>query len=171
MLHWERATVTGSRSSWRGVDRLQVEIERDGRGADASVEAETVSAIAYPELTGTPALGESVLLNTNALRRGLGTGGDALVVARLDVLPAPEEIAGHMVKARYTPMQTMVDAIDDPEGEHYATMQGAEDLGGMPVLVADLHSSLPALVAGIRAERHSAKIVYVHTDGASLPAA
>ncbi|MGP5596797.1 DUF3866 family protein [Brachybacterium alimentarium] len=160
MLHWERGTVTGTRSSWRGVDRLLVEIE-----------GETLSAIAYPELTGTPAAGEQVLLNTNALRRDLGTGGDALVVARLDVTPPPEATTGHMVKARYTPMQTMVDAIDDPEGEHYETIRDARDVNGMPVVVADLHSSLPAIVAGIRAERHSARIAYVHTDGAALPAA
>ncbi|GAA1487741.1 DUF3866 family protein [Brachybacterium sacelli] len=162
MLHWERATVTGARSSWRGVARLEVETEDDG---------EVVSALAYPELTGTPEHGERVLLNTNALRRGLGTGGDALVVARLDVLPDPEIATGHMVKARYTPMQTMVDAIDDPDGEHYDTIREARGVDGMPVVVADLHSSLPAIIAGIRAQRHGARIAYVHTDGAALPAA
>lgn len=160
MLHWERGTVTGTRSSWKGVDRLLVEVE-----------GEKLSAIAYPELTGTPAVGERVLLNTNALRRELGTGGDALVVARLDAMPEPVRPTGHMVKARYTPMQTMVDAIDDPDGEHYETIRAAHDVAGMPVVVADLHSSLPAIVAGIRAQRHNARIAYVHTDGAALPAA
>ncbi|NMA78698.1 MAG: DUF3866 family protein, partial [Actinomycetales bacterium] len=162
MLRWERGTVKDALSSWHGVDRLEIELDD---------EAGTITAIAYRELTGQPRVGERVLLNTNALRRELGTGGDAMVVARLDVLPEPEEIGGHMVKARYTPMQTMVNALDDPESEHYETIRTAKGIDGMPVVVADLHSSLPAIIAGIRAERRSAKIAYVHTDAAALPAA
>jgi hypothetical protein len=162
MLRWERGTVKGTLGSWRGVDRLEIELE-DGAGE--------ISAIAYRELVGRPCPGEQVLLNTNALRRELGTGGDAMVVARTDVLPEPAEVGGHMVKARYTPMQTMVDALDDPDGEHYETVRAAKNIEGMPVVVADLHSSLPAVIAGIRAERRSARIAYVHTDAAALPAA
>lgn len=162
MLRWERGTVTGARRSWAGVARLHVRLD-DG--------ALPVPALAYPELTGTPQVGETVLLNTNALRRGLGTGGEALVVARPDALETSASGAGHMVKARYTPMQTMVDAIDDPASPHYQTMRAAEDLGDVPVVACDLHSSLPAIIAGIRAEAPGARIVHVHTDGAALPAA
>lgn len=179
MLRWERGTVVGERTSWSGAVRLLVELERTRRTEDADDPAgaadgpagEVVRALAYPELTGSPRIGERVLLNTNALRRGLGTGGEALVVARPDALPAPVEPKGHMVKARYTPMQTMVDAIDDPSGEHHDALREADDLSGMPVVVADLHSALPAAVAGIRAVAPSARIVHVHTDGAALPAA
>jgi hypothetical protein len=39
----------------------------------------------------------------------------------------------------------------------------------MPVVVADLHSSLPAIVAGVLADRPGARIVYVMTDGGALP--
>nr|WP_311199835.1 DUF3866 family protein [Brachybacterium paraconglomeratum] len=148
-------------SSWPGVDRLEIDLD-DGAG--------TLSAIAYEELTGRPRAGEQVLLNTNAVRRELGTGGDAMVVARTEVLPEAAEVRGHMVKARYTPMQTMVDALDDPDSEHYETVREATGIDGMPVVVADLHSSLPAIVAGIRARRRSARIAYVHTDAAALPA-
>jgi len=162
MLRWERGTVKSRLTSWRGVDQLEVELA-DGAG--------TVSALSYRELTGRPEDGERVLLNTNALRRELGTGGDAMVVARPDVLPPAQEVEGHMVKARYTPMQTMVDAIDDPAGDHYDTIREADGIEGMPVVVADLHSSLPAIIAGIRAQRRSARIAYIHTDAAALPAA
>ncbi|WP_062950858.1 DUF3866 family protein [Brachybacterium sp. sponge] len=161
MLRWERGTVSAVTSSWPGVDRLEIELD-DGAG--------TLSAIAYEELTGRPRAGEQVLLNTNAVRRELGTGGDAMVVARTEVLPEAAEVRGHMVKARYTPMQTMVDALDDPDSEHYETVREATGIDGMPVVVADLHSSLPAIVAGIRARRRSARIAYVHTDAAALPA-
>ncbi|MCT1435971.1 DUF3866 family protein [Brachybacterium paraconglomeratum] len=161
MLRWERGTVSAVTSSWPGVDRLEIDLD-DGAG--------TLSAIAYEELTGRPRAGEQVLLNTNAVRRELGTGGDAMVVARTEVLPEAAEVRGHMVKARYTPMQTMVDALDDPDSEHYETVREATGIDGMPVVVADLHSSLPAIVAGIRARRRSARIAYVHTDAAALPA-
>lgn len=162
MLRWERGTVSAVTSSWPGVDRLEIDLD-DGAG--------TLSAIAYAELTGRPRVGEHVLLNTNAVRRELGTGGDAMVVARPEVLPEAAEVRGHMVKARYTPMQTMVDALDDPDSVHYATVREATGIDGMPVVVADLHSSLPAIIAGVRARRRSARIAYVHTDAAALPAA
>lgn len=161
MLHWERGVVIEERSSWPGVARMRVRL---GSG-------EELPALAYEELTGSPAVGEQVLLNTNALRRALGTGGEALVVARPQTDPEPERLAGHMVKMRYAPMQTMCDAIDDPASAHYETMRSAAGLEGMPVVVADLHSSLPAIVAGIRAQRPEARIVHVHTDAAALPAA
>lgn len=161
MLRWEQGTVSAVTSSWPGVDRLEIDLD-DGAG--------TLSAIAYEELTGRPRAGEQVLLNTNAVRRELGTGGDAMVVARTEALHEAAEVRGHMVKARYTPMQTMVDALDDPDSEHYETVRAATGIDGMPVVVADLHSSLPAIVAGIRARRRSARIAYVHTDAAALPA-
>jgi hypothetical protein len=40
---------------------------------------------------------------------------------------------------------------------------------GMPVVVADLHSSLPAVVAGVHADRPDARVAYVMTDGGALP--
>ncbi len=197
MLQWECARVIGFRESWPGVQRLRVRIEdlrepsevsadgspAEGRSADlpgevtasarehaSSHSGEELRALAYVEMTGEIAIGERVLLNTNALRRELGTGGEALVVARLDVLPTHEAFAGHMVKARYAPLQTMVDALDDPASEHYETVRAATSIEGMPVVVADLHSSLPAIAAGIRATRPKARIVHVHTDAAALPA-
>ena len=40
----------------------------------------------------------------------------------------------------------------------------------MPVVIADLHSALPAIVAGLRADAPTARIAYVLTDGGALPA-
>jgi hypothetical protein len=39
----------------------------------------------------------------------------------------------------------------------------------MPVVVADLHSSLPAVVAGIHWDKPGARVAYVMTDGGALP--
>jgi len=38
------------------------------------------------------------------------------------------------------------------------------------VVTADLHSALPAIVAGVRADAPGARVAYVMTDGAALPA-
>ena len=83
MLRWERGTVVTILPAWSGVVRCEVELE-DG---------ERVPALAYPELTGAPSPGEVVLLNTNALRRGLGTGGQAFVVARPDAVAASSALS------------------------------------------------------------------------------
>src|SRR5699024_4474576 len=123
MLRWERGTVKTALSSWPGVDRLEVELED---------EAGTLTAIAYRERTGRPRPGETVLLTYNAVRSELGPGGDAWVGASPAVLPHAQPIDRHMVKAHSTPMQTIVDAFDDPAGEHYETLRSAKRADGMP---------------------------------------
>ncbi len=76
---------------------------------------------------------------------------------------------GHVVKARYTGSQTMVLGVDEQDSEHHATLRDADDLGGMPVVVADLHSALPAVLAGLREARPGLRVAYVMTDGGALP--
>lgn len=164
MITWREGIVREQLPGWDGVRVLDVDT---AQGA--------VRAIAYPDLVGTPQPGDRVLLNVTALERGLGTGGYAVVVALPDRPDAWPSVAadspGHLVKARYTPTQTMVLGVDDPEGEHHAVLAQADDLGGMPVVAADLHSALPAVVAGVRAVRAGTRVAYVMTDGGALPAA
>jgi hypothetical protein len=145
---------------WRGA--VELEVETGGT---------TVIALAHPELVGRPEPGDAVLLNVTALELGLGTGGYALVVAFPDRLPADRPTSGHLVKARYTPMQTVVLGADEQASPSYATLAGGDPLPppGMPVVVADLHSSLPGVVAGVLADRPGARIAYVMTDGGALP--
>jgi hypothetical protein len=112
-----------------------------------------------------------VLLNVAAIELGLGTGGYALVVAFPDRLPPDRPGMGHLVKARYTPMQTVVLGADEQDAVTHALIADARPLPapGMPVVVADVHSSLPAVVAGIHADRADARVAYVMTDGGALP--
>jgi hypothetical protein len=147
-----------------------------------AVEGRVLRALAYPALTGSPQAGDRVLLNTTALDLGLGTGGYALVVAVPDRLPPDPELAGHLVKARYTPMQATVLGADEQGSPHHDVLRDADDLGGMPVVLADLHSALPAVLAGVFSdypERTSGSpsgpggpptVVYVMQDGGALPA-
>lgn len=129
-----------------------------------------VPALAYDHLVGRPRPGDVVLLNTSAWDRGLGTGGFALVVALPERLPDDEDEPGHLVKGRYTPLQAMVEGVDEQGTEHHDLLAEADDLAGLPVIVADLHSALPAVVAGVHRERPSSRIAYLMTDGGALPA-
>lgn len=155
---------------WTGAVELRVALERSVGDGDE------VRALAYPALTGEPRPGDRVLLNVSAQARGLGTGGYALVVALPDRLPPdPPPGAGHLVKARYTPLQAMVLGVDEQESEHHAALAGADDLAGLPVVVADLHSAVPAVLVGARwaaerSGRRPPRAVYLMTDGGALPA-
>lgn len=130
----------------------------------------TVLALAYDGLVGAPEIGDRVLLNTTALDLGLGTGGYAMVVGIPDRLPEDVPSApGHLVKARYTPLQETVLGADEQDSPWHDLLRDADSIEGMPVVVADLHSALPAILAGIRMTAPDARVAYVMTDGGALP--
>src|SRR5262249_34804534 len=116
-------------------------------------------------------VGARVRLTATPLDLGLGTGGYALVVAVPDRLPEDPAGPGHLVKARYTPLQVTVPGADEQGSPHHEVLRDADDLGGMPVVVADLHSALPAVLAALRADRPPGPTVaYLMLDGGALPA-
>ncbi|GAB2469840.1 DUF3866 family protein [Xylanimonas ulmi] len=180
MITWRTGTVVSRGATWgEGPDRareLDLDLAAPLTAADGA-ERVRVRALAYTALVGDPAPGDRLLLNCSALARGLGTGGYALVVGPTGALPAdPEPGPGHLVKARYTPLQAMVLGVDEQESPHHETLREADDLDAMPVVVADLHSALPAIVAAARwsarqAGRPAPRVAYVMTDGGALPAA
>jgi len=140
-----------------------------------TVDGASIRALAYPALVGSPRVGDRVLLNVTALEAGLGTGGYALVVALPDRLPPDPEVTGHMVKARYTPLQVMTASADEQGSPYHQRLAAADSVDGMPVVVADLHSALPAILAGLFDSARTGaadppRAVYVMTDGGALPA-
>ncbi|MBO3085585.1 DUF3866 family protein [Cellulomonas fengjieae] len=173
MITWRAGVVVSLGATWPGAAEVTVELEAPVGTATAG---DSVRALAFPDLVGSPEIGDRVLLNVSALARGLGTGGYALVIALPDRTPAdPPEGPGHLVKARYTPLQAMVLGVDDQESPHHEVLRDADDLAGLPVVVADLHSALPAIVVGARfaarrAGRPAPRVAYVMTDGGALPA-
>ncbi len=179
VLTWRAGTVAERGAAWPGARELAVTLDEPLPGRPDDAAARRVRALAYTALVGDPAPGDRLLLNVSALARGLGTGGYALVAGPADpsALPAdPAPGPGHLVKARYTPLQAMVLGVDEQESAHHTTLREADDLGGMPVVVADLHSAVPAIVAGARhaaqlAGRPAPRVAYVMTDGGALPAA
>jgi hypothetical protein len=173
VITWRAGVVVSLGATRPGAAEVTVELEAPVGTATAG---DTVRALAFPSLVGSPEIGDRVLLNVSALARGLGTGGYAHVIALPDRTPAdPADAPGHLVKARYTPLQAMVLGVDDQESPHHEVLRDADDLAGLPVVVADLHSALPAIVAGARfaadrAGRPIPRVAYVMTDGGALPA-
>jgi len=160
VITWRRGTVVSVDRQWPG----SVELTADVNGG-------RLPALAHPDLVGQPEVGDVVLLNTTALELDLGTGGFALVVALPDRLPPDRVGPGHLVKARYTPLQAVVHGADEQDSPTHAVLAEADQVPqpGLPVVVADLHSSLPGVVAGVLADRPGARIAYVMTDGGALP--
>jgi hypothetical protein len=151
-----------------------VRVRRDWPGAvelEVATDNGPLRALAYPALTGRPQAGDRVLLNATAVELGLGTGGYALVIAVPGRLPSGPPGPGHVMKARYTPMQACVLAAEERGSPHHDVLRDADDLGGMPVVVADLHSALPAVLAALRAGSPVPPVTaYVMLDGGALPA-
>ncbi|MFC4564629.1 DUF3866 family protein [Nocardiopsis mangrovi] len=166
MIKWRSAHVRGVVREWRGAAELDVVV-----AGPPGAPGRACRALAYTDLVGTPAPGDRVLLNTTALDMGLGTGGYAMVVAIPDRPAADPGGPGHLVKARYTPLQATVLGADEQDSPHHGVLRDADDIGGMPVVVADLHSALPAVLAGIAQARPGTRAAYVMLDGAALPAA
>lgn len=136
------------------------------------VDGEKTRAIAYTNLTGPVESGDEVLLNTTAVRKALGTGGFHFVMANLSRLEDGAEEPGHIVKARYTPVQHTVMAAEEEDSPHRAKIEAFKELGGMPVVIGQLHSQLAPAVAAIKRQtRGKARVAYIMTDSAALPIA
>ena len=167
MIIWADGTVTGLRGQWKGAVELTV------ARRDAS-ETTEIPALVYTDLMAIPTVGDRVLLNVAALERGLGTGGYALVIAVLDAdgrVTQPPQPAGHLIKARYLPLQAMVAGADEQGSAHHQLLAEADSIDGMPVIVADLHSALAPILLAIADDRPGTRVVYVMSDQGALPLA
>ena len=128
------------------------------------VEGSSAPAIAYPDLVGVLEVGDRVLLNTTAVALGLGTGGSHLVIATDGDRSADVHHDGRVMKARYLPHQMTVSTVEE---SHRVTLESAAGLGGVPVVVAPLHSMIAPIAAGARVAG-AQRIAYVMGDGAAL---
>lgn len=140
----------------RGAIELTVEV--DGKASPA---------LAYPDLTGPVAAGDTVLLNTTAMALGLGTGGFHIVVSVDGGSNTEIDGNGRVMKARYTPLQTAVATVEET---HRDALESSAGLGGTPVVSAPLHSMVAHIAAGAKVAG-ARKVAYVMTDRAALPGA
>jgi hypothetical protein len=90
-----------------------------------------------------------------------------------DRLPPDRSGPGHLVKARYTPLQAIVLGADEQGSPYHETLRDAADVAGMPVIVADLHSALAPVLAGLydAAEQDTAEQDAAEQDRAEDPPA
>ena len=156
-----------------GAQEITVRVEQENE-ADATCLRTAINLI---ELTGRITAGERVILNTVAVELGLGTGGKDFVISVLRDQEPTVPTPGHILKLRYTPLQTPVLAVESPESPHHDALCHFHSLNGLPVVCAQLHSQIPAIVAGMRwvSQRHSEhampRIAYIMTDSGALPLA
>ncbi|MDR3314920.1 MAG: DUF3866 family protein [Coriobacteriales bacterium] len=130
-----------------------------------SSSAPKIQALNYLALGAPCVIGDEVLLNMTALDLALGTGGFAFVVPST----APGATAsGHIMKLRYTPLQSEVLAVEEEASPHHATMLAAQSLEGTPVICCGLHSQVPLVAAACKQQRPQARVVYCMTDDAAL---
>ena len=150
----------------RGVVRAVTATRPGAQELDVEVDGSRAAAVNYPDLCGEAAAGDAVLLNATAREMGLGTGGVHFVLA-IEGRPAEEaDPPGRVIKARYTPVQTVVTSVEET---HAAVLEGTEGLRGMPVVCAPLHSMLAPIAAGVRRTDPDLRVAYLMTDGAALP--
>jgi hypothetical protein len=127
----------------------------------ARIEVDGVPCVAYPRLTGPVALGDEVVVNTQARELGLGTGGFDVLYANLTrglgLAPAAGE---HVIKLPYTPLQVAARHAEE-DGEPAGLLEG------MPVVCCSLHSQLAPVCAALDGLR----VAYVQLQGGALPLA
>jgi hypothetical protein len=145
MLTLRRGRITAVVERVEGLSRLEV----DGR-----------PCIAYPRLTGPVALGDEVIVNTEARDLALGSGGFDVLYANLtrglDLAP---ETDAHVMKLPYTPVQ-------DARRHAEEGRPLPETLAGLPVVCCSLHSQVVPVCAGIGEGR---RVAYVQLPGGALP--
>ena len=128
----------------------------------ARIEVDATPCVAYPRLTGPVALGDEVVVNTQARDLGLGSGGfDVLYVNLTRGLGLAAEPDAHVMKLPYTPGQAAV--------RHVEELEGLDDsvLNGMPVVCCSLHSQVAPVCAALTRLR----VAYVQLPGGALPVA
>jgi hypothetical protein len=145
MLTLRRGRITAVVERVEGLSRLEVDGE---------------PCVAYPRLTGPVALGDEVIVNTQARELELGSGGfDVLYVnltRGLDLMP---ENDAHVMKLPYTPGQNA--------RRHAEEGRALPDtLAGLPVVCCSLHSQVVPVCAGIGPGK---RVAYVQLAGGALP--
>jgi len=178
----------------RGIVAAVIQDSVNGRELLVEIGGELERAYQEPAFGALAEVGDSVLLNTTAVRLGLGTGGVHFVIAvegkeaagKAKQNAAPMQ--GHIMKLRYTPLQRTVHAVEEQGHPMHERMREADSLLGTPVVICELHSMVPGVAMTLHHEltknqldavandekpaadqTADCRVVYVMTDGAALP--
>lgn len=147
--------------------RVKSVVAASDRVAEIEVEVgpEVRRAVAYPALTGGVAVADEVIVNTEALDLGLGSGGFDIVCANLTRgLDAEPASGAHTMKLNYSPLQHSVKLLEEDE----------EEIPGGPgnaIGILALHAQLAPVVFALKRTAPDARVGYVQTVGGALPGA
>lgn len=125
----------------------------------------------FDRLSGRVRVGDRVLVNTAAVELGLGTGGVDFVVANLRRTALKEDVGGHIMKLRYTPVQVAVESVEAQESAAHKKLKSVSSIKPMTVIAGGLHSQLAPVCVTAKAIKPDVRIAYVMTDGGALPIA
>ncbi len=160
MIRVRKGKVIEIKYRRNNLTAVTVEIPGEGTGV----------AYNYDLLTGDISQGDDVILNTTAVAKKLGTGGVHFVMANASRPVRDSAPDGHIMKLRYSPTQVKVLAAEEEDSPWSAQINSTETLGGMPVVIGELHSMLAPAAAGAKVKSGGkARVVYIMTDGAALP--
>ena len=160
MLKLRRAIVLDAGSSGSGPEQ-QLAIERDGHSRPA---------LADVALVGRAQTGDEVIVNTQALDLGLGSGGFDIVHVNLSRgLESQEDPTSpardNVMKLNYTSLQHTVEPVEglgDSAGPTIGVL-------GRPVAVLALHGQLAAVAWAFAQAFPESRLGYVQTVGGALP--
>jgi len=124
-------------------------------------------AYCFPKINGSVAVGDEVIVNITAVDLNLGTGGWHFVVWNLSRAEVETPRGGHIMKMRYSPLQLDVGV----EEEKTSWDDKSNDLNGLPVICAPLHSQIAPIAAFLKNDNPDINIAVAVSDGASLPLA
>lgn len=157
---FKRARVVKIKRKREGLTEALVEIDK-----------EVATAVSYDDLSGEISVGDEVIINTTAVELALGSGGVHFVLWNLNKSSFSRPPSGHIMKLRYTPLQLACLAAEEQQSEYHLLVRDKTQIRGMPVVIGELHSQLPAVAVTIKKLRPQTRIAYVMTDAAALPIA
>ena len=176
MLKLRRAIVLDAGSPGGGPEQeLVIELDGDPRPARADV-----------ALVGSAQVGDEVIVNTQALDLGLGSGGFDIVHVNLsrgleggeDEDFARPDSRPNVMKLNYTSLQHTVQPVEELGGGGTISRNGAIPVGeerpadgalGRPVAVLALHGQLAAVAWAFAQAFPDSRLGYVQTAGGALP--
>ena len=146
--------------SWRDGARRAATCARrvDGR-RPAAPAAPRSRALAYPALVGRPRGRATACCSTPPPSRAASAPAATRSSSRCrtgcpaDPPPGPGPPGQGAATRR---CRRWCSGVDEQESPHHELLRDADDLAGMPVVVADLHSALPAVLAGCAQRRPDA---------------
>ncbi|WP_078553147.1 DUF3866 family protein [Bacillus alkalicellulosilyticus] len=128
-------------------------------------------AMLYRTMLPRVSTGDKVVVNATAVSLKLGTGGWDIVksVGDSSVLFESEQ-PGHIMKARYTPSQHSVLAVEAQESEYHSLFTKEFQLKTNDnILIAELHSMLPIIYSICKQWEREITLTVIISDEAALP--